>query len=151
MRYTFAFVGLLTVSLPVSAAMYKCTDTAGNVAFMDKPCKEQKQEILKERTASKPSKSKSSETKGEPENNKMTNCADMHYLKVTKALDKIYQELGRPKVHIDNMKKVFDRIKLRPVLEEEMLASRSLSAMGSYIFIDIRCSNGDKKEGEWRP
>ncbi len=151
MRYTLAFVGLLTVSLPVSAAMYKCTDTEGNVTFMDKPCQEQKQEILKERTASKLSKSKSSETKREPESNKSTNCADKYYLKVTKALDKIYQELGRPEVYYENMTKVFNRLKLRPVLEEEMLASRSLSVMGSFIFIDIRCSDGDKKEGEWRP
>ena len=42
----------LTISLSASAAMYKCTDTKGNVSFSDKACPTDRQEVLKKRTPS---------------------------------------------------------------------------------------------------
>ncbi len=41
-----------------SAAMYKCTDADGNVSFSDKACPEERQEVLKERTTSRPPETK---------------------------------------------------------------------------------------------
>lgn len=55
------FVCFLMISLSSNAAMYKCTDAKGNVSFTDQPCKEQKQEVLKDREQEK-STSKSSQT-----------------------------------------------------------------------------------------
>lgn len=71
MKIAILLAGLLSVSLPVSAAMYKCTDTDGSITFKDKPCDGQAQELLKKKTFSKPRpepanlkpiKTKSSET-----------------------------------------------------------------------------------------
>ena len=54
----------LILPLSVSAKMYKCTDANGNVSFTDKPCQNQKQEILEKSSTPKPS-----ESKPETENN----------------------------------------------------------------------------------
>lgn len=162
-KLSLIFAGLLAASLPVSAAMYKCTDAEGNIAFMDKPCQTQKQEVLKQKS-DKPTFNSPKTQVGAPskietdtDRKKSTNCADKYYLKVTKELDKAYQEQGRPKPDFNIFAKVLNlalsRLKAqdeRPELRKNQ-QTYSLSAMSTYIFIDIRCDGGKGKEGEWRP
>ena len=54
MKSVLCFIALLAASQPVHAALYKCTADDGSVAFRDRPCRAQKQEILKENTYSSP-------------------------------------------------------------------------------------------------
>jgi hypothetical protein len=54
MKSVLCFIALLAVSLPVHATLYECTAADGSVAFRDRPCQAQKQEILKEITYSHP-------------------------------------------------------------------------------------------------
>ena len=54
MKSVLCFIALLAASLPVHAALYKCTADDGSVAFRDRPCQAQKQEILQENTYSSP-------------------------------------------------------------------------------------------------
>ena len=61
MKYVMSLFGLpvafLVMVLSANAAMYKCTDTDGNVSFSDRACPEERQEVLEERTTSIPSRS----------------------------------------------------------------------------------------------
>jgi hypothetical protein len=67
MKYVIWFVGFpvafLAMTLSANAAMYKCTDADGNVSFSDKACPEERQEILKERTTSRPPETNPAESK----------------------------------------------------------------------------------------
>lgn len=71
-RYNISrIIGLIvffTMPLSANATMYKCTDVSGNVSFSDTPCPTEKQEILKKRSHSTPSDTKTTETMPEVNN-----------------------------------------------------------------------------------
>jgi hypothetical protein len=75
------------------------------------------------------------------------------YARIEKALDKAYEDLGKPEVNWDNMEKVKDTAfaELTGESAEPMWgASWSLSVLDDHIavFVDV---DGTEKSGEWRP
>jgi len=54
MRSVLCLIALLAASLPVHAALFKCTADDGSVAFRDTPCRDQNQEILKDSSYASP-------------------------------------------------------------------------------------------------
>jgi hypothetical protein len=73
MKYSTFVIGFAVVFLALSpsanAAMYKCTDAAGNVTFSDKACPAQQQEVLKGRKTSKSPETDPAEPKSDSEKN----------------------------------------------------------------------------------
>jgi len=54
MKIVILLVGILVISSPANATMYKCTDVDGSITFKDKPCESQAQEVLKEKSYTRP-------------------------------------------------------------------------------------------------